>query len=178
MFAYCLNNPVNGCDPCGTCFHRWDFWNDCEKCGGKTLGNKVDDAIEWCVDKGNTINYVYQQQAEAQMQLTMLQNELITDAAGILWDAHMHSIEMEMQAQYGQDIAIIKASVYLADNPPVAIDVATGAVGTALSYVGYATAAAGVTIPVVGQVAIGVVGVACGIWGMYRLAVSIYEFVD
>ena len=36
MFAYCLNNPVNGCDPCGTCFHRWDFWNDCEEC--KTNG--------------------------------------------------------------------------------------------------------------------------------------------
>ena len=30
MFAYCLNNPVNGCDFCGKCFHRWDFWNDCE----------------------------------------------------------------------------------------------------------------------------------------------------
>ena len=34
MFAYCLNNPVNGCDPCGFCFHRWDFWNDCELCIG------------------------------------------------------------------------------------------------------------------------------------------------
>ena len=32
MFAYCANNPTNGCDPCGTCIHRWDFWNNCEKC--------------------------------------------------------------------------------------------------------------------------------------------------
>ncbi|MBR6769577.1 MAG: RHS repeat-associated core domain-containing protein [Clostridia bacterium] len=45
MYAYCLNNPVNGYDPCGTCFHRWDFWNDCDKCGGKNLGTKFVDAV-------------------------------------------------------------------------------------------------------------------------------------
>ena len=43
MFAYCGNNPLNGCDPCGTCFHRWDFWNDCEKCGGQTAKDKIID---------------------------------------------------------------------------------------------------------------------------------------
>lgn len=43
MFSYCLNNPANGCDPCGTCFHRWDFWNDCEKCGGETIHEKLED---------------------------------------------------------------------------------------------------------------------------------------
>ena len=48
MFAYCLNNPANGCDPCGTCFHRWDFWNDCEKCGGETLDEKMEQvSITW-----------------------------------------------------------------------------------------------------------------------------------
>ena len=31
MYAYSLNNPVNGCDPCGTCFHNWKSYN-CEKC--------------------------------------------------------------------------------------------------------------------------------------------------
>ena len=41
MFAYCLNNPVNGSDPCGTCFHRLDFWNDCAKCGGETIHDKI-----------------------------------------------------------------------------------------------------------------------------------------
>src|SRR5690554_2600043 len=44
MHTYCRNNPVNGYDPCGTCFHRWDFWNDCDKCGGKNLGTKIGDA--------------------------------------------------------------------------------------------------------------------------------------
>jgi len=32
MFAYCINSPVNGSDPYGTCFHHWTFWNDCAKC--------------------------------------------------------------------------------------------------------------------------------------------------
>ena len=31
MFAYCVNNPVNGCDPCGTCFHNFS-WENCPKC--------------------------------------------------------------------------------------------------------------------------------------------------
>ena len=34
-----------GYDPCGACFHRWDFWNDCDACGGKTLEEKVYDTI-------------------------------------------------------------------------------------------------------------------------------------
>ena len=50
MFAYCLNNPVNGYDPCGTCFHRWDFWNDCDSCGGRTLGDKCNDFLNWVGD--------------------------------------------------------------------------------------------------------------------------------
>lgn len=32
MFTYCLNNPANGLDPCGTCYHADFFWNDCENC--------------------------------------------------------------------------------------------------------------------------------------------------
>ncbi len=55
MFAYCLNNPVNGCDPCGSCFHRWDFWNDCAKCGGKTIGDHWNDFTSWC---NSAYNYV------------------------------------------------------------------------------------------------------------------------
>ncbi len=45
LFAYCSNNPVNGYDPCGTCFHHLDIWNDCDKCGGKNLGTKISDAV-------------------------------------------------------------------------------------------------------------------------------------
>ena len=46
MFSYCLNNPTNGCDPCGTCFHRLDFWNDCENCGGKSFAVKVKETFD------------------------------------------------------------------------------------------------------------------------------------
>lgn len=55
MLVYCLNNPTNGCDPCGTCFHRLDFWNDCAKCGGRTFGDKVHAVADWCA---NAYNYV------------------------------------------------------------------------------------------------------------------------
>ena len=50
MFAYCNNSPVNGCDPCGTCFHRWDFWNDCEECKNKSSKEKVIDAAKEGLD--------------------------------------------------------------------------------------------------------------------------------
>lgn len=50
MFVYCLNSPLAGCDPCGTCFHRWDFWNDCDSCGGRTLGDKCNDFLNWVGD--------------------------------------------------------------------------------------------------------------------------------
>ena len=41
MFAYCGNDPIAFFDPCGTCGHRLDFWNDCEDCGGKTIHEKL-----------------------------------------------------------------------------------------------------------------------------------------
>ena len=53
IFAYCLNNPVNGCDPCGTCFHRWDFWNDCDECKGKNWIRKIEAVLS---DKSGTIS--------------------------------------------------------------------------------------------------------------------------
>ena len=50
MFAYCINNPVNGADPCGTCVHRLDFWNDCDVCKNKSTGEKAADAAKEGVD--------------------------------------------------------------------------------------------------------------------------------
>ena len=40
MFAYCMNNPVNGIDPCGSCFHHWKFWKACDKCKKKNSYEK------------------------------------------------------------------------------------------------------------------------------------------
>ena len=55
MFAYCNNNPVIGCDPLGTCFHRLDFWNDCSNCGGETFGDKWNSFTNWCDDTYNDV---------------------------------------------------------------------------------------------------------------------------
>ena len=66
MFAYCMNNPTNGCDPCGNCFHRLDFWNDCEKCGGKTIEEKWTDVVSWCKEATNQISSAYSQQVMIQ----------------------------------------------------------------------------------------------------------------
>ena len=55
MFAYCNNSPVNGSDPCGSCFHRWDFWNDCGECGGMTIKAKWDALSLWCADAYNYV---------------------------------------------------------------------------------------------------------------------------
>ena len=82
MFAYCLNNPVNGCDPCGTCFHRLDFWNDCEKCGGKTIGDKWDELTTWCKDTYTAIkNYVTND--DASVAETNLKNDGFTFYKGV-----------------------------------------------------------------------------------------------
>lgn len=45
MFAYCNNNSISGFDPCGTCFHRWDCWNDCELCAGKSAFRRIKEAL-------------------------------------------------------------------------------------------------------------------------------------
>ena len=52
MFAYCNNNPVMGCDPCGTCVHNWKFYN-CEKCDAFWNG-----VGGWFVDAYDTITSV------------------------------------------------------------------------------------------------------------------------
>lgn len=60
----------------------------------------------------------------------------------------------------------------------IAIDAATGTIGTGLTYVGVGAAVAGVSIPVAGQVAMGVVGTVCGIWGLYRIGKMIYQNIS
>ena len=46
MFAYCINNPVNGGDPCGTCFHHWQFWKDCAKCAASKAESKAQEEAQ------------------------------------------------------------------------------------------------------------------------------------
>ena len=100
MFAYCLNNPINGSDPCGTCFHRWDFWNDCEKCGGKTLLNKLDDFTTIVVDYRAMVQEDQRKQTELQMQLvkTMIDIQVQTEQ-------RMAEIQREHDILVGESVA-------------------------------------------------------------------------
>ena len=148
MFAYCLNNPVNGSDPCGSCFHRWDFWNDCDKCGGRNIGEKWDNFV-------STVQHHQTQQARAQEQILSEQIELVRDGANALWDAYTHNVELETEAQIKQDQAVIRTVEYFADNPLIAADLATATIGLGTSYGGLAASIVGFSIPVAGQIAIG-----------------------
>jgi len=83
MFAYCGNSPVNGSDPCGTCFHRWDFWNDCERCGGRTAITKLDNFATMVVDYQAIVREDQRKQTELQLGLvkTMIDIQVRTEQA-------------------------------------------------------------------------------------------------
>ncbi len=137
MFAYCNNNPVNGHDPCGTCFHRWDFWNDCEKCGGKTIEDKWSGIITWCKDAYDTISSVQQQQTAIQNQIIMEQTDILKGTAEHLWNAYEHSIELETQTQHEKTIAIKHEIEKLTEDPIQGGDFIAMAGGNVLTYGSY-----------------------------------------
>lgn len=61
------------------------------------------------------------------------------------------------------------------DNPLIAADATIGVVGLGSTGVGIAATAGIVSIPVAGQVVIGVIGAASSIWGLGRLFMTIVE---
>lgn len=64
---------------------------------------------------------------------------------------------------------VIEKVEYLTSDPWITADFVVGGIGVATTYVGYAAAAAGVSIPVVGQVALGIVGLIGGVYGLARI---------
>ena len=112
MFAYCRNTPINGCDPCGTCFHRWDFWNDCEKCGGETINDKWNAIMAWCIDMYSAANSVYQQQILTNSRITAQQVELIETGVVFLYQSYTANNERQIiveQQIATEQINLIKA---------------------------------------------------------------------
>ena len=169
LFAYCNNNPVNGCDPCGTCFHRWDFWNDCDKCGGETFKEKWNNFT-------NRISSVYSAQQETDRRIHETQIQIIRETTRKGFEVYSHGVELETEAQIQKHKTVIKVGEYFADNPLIAIDAATATIGVSTTLI----CLVGVTsIPVAGQVALGTVGLVCGAWGVYRVvsgvAVDLFE---
>ena len=96
MFAYCLNNSANGSDPCGTCFHRLDFWNDCEKCGGKSFGEKWD---EYAV----SLYESHMMQIESQQRVNEITFNCLKNSAIVVTKAIVESIEIQNNVQMQQD---------------------------------------------------------------------------
>ena len=102
MFAYCLNNPVNGCDPCGTCFHRLDFWNDCEKCGGKTLGEKLNTFATEIYDYGIDVYDAHMMQNEWQRQVDQNSFRAMRDSTVAVCDAYIQGYNRQQELQLAE----------------------------------------------------------------------------
>lgn len=160
MFAYCNNNPVNGCDPCGTCFHNWKFYN-CEKCA-----MFWDGVGKWCVDTYDMLNSIHQQQAQLQTQITMQQNKIIADAAKEIWNAYQKGYKLEQEAITFQ----AKSNIDMFDSPEDierSIDAIEATVGFSVAAYELAVIATAATPPV-GAVAIAVLGVVWSIRSICR----------
>ena len=128
MFAYCLNNPANGSDPCGTCFHRWDFWNDCAKCGGATIGDKWNNYI------AVTTN-IYQQQAAMEFQINSHYVKAVQHAISAAQHAYDVRNQLEAEIQRVQ----YEAFVDRFSTPEKASNTLNGvavALGSAAAYCG------------------------------------------
>ncbi len=168
MFAYCGNNPVRSCDPCGTCLHQWRFWNDCEKCGGRTLLQKTADYID-------RINAINQQTAQLETQIIIQQNKAIQKTSKSLWDAYVLSNVLQSEAKQEQMMGVNRTVEYMTSNPLVAIDAITGTVGLGTTYIGVLGTIGVFTITPVGQITLGVIGGACSVWGVYRVYTVIWD---
>lgn len=161
MFAYCNNNPVMGCDPCGTCIHNWKFYN-CEKCDAFWDG-----VGDWFVDAYETITSVNQQQALLQTQITMQQNKMVANGAKTMWDAYQRSYELEQESIMLQ----AQMNIDMFDSPEDierSIDVIEATLGFSTATYEVGLIIVSPTPVSVKAVAIAVVGVIWGVRGIYR----------
>ena len=95
---------------------------------------------------------------------------MIADAVEAMWDAYVHSIELQVQEQHNQALAIVGIIEDIAADPKGAVDWVTGVGGVGLGVLGTSATLGIISIPVAGQVVIGVAGIACSVWGVGRLA--------
>ena len=104
MFAYCNSNPVNSCDPCGTCIHNWKLYN-CEKCAAfwnrvsTTAKNAWNDVTAWSADTFYTIASTYQQQVEINIEIKREQMELIESGVEYMFNAFTESYPKKLELE-------------------------------------------------------------------------------
>ena len=159
MFAYCGNNPVNGCDPCGTCFHRWDFWNDCDDCGGRTLGEKFGEYAADLYDSHEKQNEWHRKVDEANFNA-------MRDSAAAIWDAYQKSYALEQEYIMHQ----AEMNIDMFDSPADierSIDIIEGTVGASVAIYNLAIISTAANPPA-GAVIGAVVGVVWAGRALYR----------
>jgi len=159
MFAYCNNTPATGCDPCGTCFHRIDFWNDCEECGGKTYADKASEYTEKLIS-------AYEELSRIQNDISTAKLERAKKVHVALVDNYLHSLEIEnhvrtQQAQMVTDFVYDRFSTIEKTNNT--LDIMSGTLTVAAGYAG--GVCAGLAIPTLGMSVptAGAVAMVCGI---------------
>lgn len=186
MYAYCLNNPVNGSDPCGTCFHRWDFWNDCDKCGGKNIGAKIGEATSAIgnavVTTGKAIGNAVATAGKAVGNAAITAGKAIGNAAVAAWDWTKGAAQtawggVKTAGKAVWDFVVDRFSTpEKASNTFSALALAMQGVAITLGGVALFVAppTSGASIPIVGIVALVFEGAAI-IYGGVALAINIFN---
>ena len=171
MFAYCLNNPVVLVDTSGTAAHI-----------GFSADGQIHDA-PWRIGSpgggGWPQDIHYSQQdygAVADKFLTVIALKFVySDVITPLIDSATNQIIIQAEMQQRKVAAAVEMANYLGDNPLVAIDLGTATVGIGSTVVGIGATVGVFSVPVAGQVALGVVGCVCGMWGLGRVVQVILE---
>lgn len=141
MFAYCLNNPVMLIDKSGQIPDSY--------AGG--IGEDFGELIyEWLTGEEHPSKAAEEQEREIRQR----QNKLIRDGTIALWDAYIHSIELEAEAQYQQDMMVLAhkeeviTGIVFTENASGAIAAYCG-----LAAAGLAVPTFGISIPTMGKIA-------------------------
>jgi len=82
-------------DPAGRCFHHWKFWEDCPSCARKTTEEKICDAV---VDTIIAVKEITTTIGDC--------FDTVGNCFETLWDAYVHSIELEAERQQQQSFMI------------------------------------------------------------------------
>ena len=159
LFAYCLNNPINFSDYSGESADSYAGWV------GEMIGRAL---YEWITGEdhpGRTEETLANEVRQTQINAAVA-------GANALWDAYVHSNELAVQQQYRRDMQIkdlfeTEIERWRTD-PALAGDFAALSASAVSSYITYAAIAAGVSIPVAGQVVLFGVGAVCVVWAGLR----------
>lgn len=184
MFVYCNNNAVNSSDSLGarpvSTLERFgdkkipvppkrsSQKNKQNNKPGKKNGTSVKDKITHHINTTQEVERKIQEE----------QTKLIQQAAKTTWQAYAQSVELQTQKQLEQDLLVRQIGSVYAKNPLLAVDAATNATSIGVAIIEYSALAAGIAIPVGGQIALLAVGSISVAWSVYRHSDSVRELLE